>query len=198
MANSLFELPEYNLAFNLFISTAVFELTRSRNPFSDVFPVVMVENLAGNSQVTAPSGEVAETPLKYHGYTYSMEFDDAINGVSDGLIASLDEAADQQVASITSHLLEHVNQVTEAFGNNIDAAGEPPSHDLLNSMLEKVEISFDEQGNPIMPTLYAHPDTMERLRNLPPPTAEQAKARNDIIERKRKAYNEGKRKRQLS
>jgi hypothetical protein len=60
-------------------------------------------------------------------------------------------------------------------------------------MLERVEFSFDEQGNPIMPSLHAHPDTLERLRNLPPPTAEQARVRMDIIERKRKEYTRRKR-----
>lgn len=193
MPSYLFGLYEYDQAFSLFISTTIFELTRRRNPLSESFPVVMVETPAGSSQVTAPSGEVVETQLRYHGYTYSMEYDDAIMGISDGLIAGIDEAADQQVRSITSHLLEHIDDVAEAFGNSINARGESLSHDLLNKMLERVELSFDEQGAPIMPTLHAHPDTLERLRNLPPPTAEQARARMDIIERKREEYANRKR-----
>ncbi len=193
MPSYLFGLSEYDQAFGLFISTTVFELTRRRNPLSESFPVVMVENPTNSSQVTAPSGEVVETELRYHGYKYSMEFDDAIMGISDGLIASLDEAADQQVSSITSHLLEHIDDVTKAFGNNINVQGEPLSHDLLNKMLERVELSFDEQGTPIMPTLHAHPDTLERMKSLPSPTAEQFRVRMDIIERKRKEYTHRKR-----
>lgn len=144
MSSYLFGLSEYDQAFSLFISTAVFELTRCRNPFSESFPVIMVENPASSSLVTAPSGEVVETQLRYHGYTFSMEFDDAIMGISDGLIASLDQAADQQVSSITSHLLEHIDNVTEAFGNNINAQGESLSHDLLNKMLEKIELGVTQ------------------------------------------------------
>lgn len=150
--------------------------------------MIMVENQASSSQVTAPSGEIVETQLRYHGYKYSMEFDDAIMGISDGLIASLDEAADQQVASIISHILEHIDDVTEAFGNNINAQGESLNHDLLNKMLERIELSFDEQGTPMMPTLHANPDTLQRLRSLPAPTAEQIRVRTDIIERKRQEY----------
>lgn len=192
----VFGLPDYDVAFAQFVEATVFELTRLKNPFADWFPIVMSDDLASaSSQVTSPSGEVVTADRRFHPYKFSMEFDDVLKGDSEGLIASLDAAADQQLSSIIPHLLEHLSHVTKAFGNNIE--GQPLSHDLVNQMLDKIELSFDEQGNPIMPTYYMNSETKKRFKELPPPTAEQLETRRAIIERKHEESNAGKRQRQL-
>jgi hypothetical protein len=80
----------------------------------------------------------------------------------------------------------------------MDAGGQPLSHDLLLKSLEGIEFDFDENGDPIWPTLVMSPSMGEQFRRLPPMTPEQKKALEEMIERKREKFNARKRNRQLS
>jgi hypothetical protein len=196
--SSVFELPEYDLAFDWFTEATILELTRRKNPFSDWFPIVIEDYDIPASQVTSPSGNVVEFQKKLHRYNYSIEHEDVLKGNPEGLIVGLDEAADQELSTIIPEILKALNLTAEAFGNSIEAKGQSLSHDLLNQLLERVELSFDESGNPIKPLLLMGSEMEERFKHLPPLTDEQARRRTEIIERKRKEFYEGHRKRRLN
>lgn len=198
MTSIVFALPEYDLAFGQFTETTVLELTRRKNPFADWFPIVIDEYDIPTSQVTSPSGEIVEFQRKPHRYKYSIEYDDLLKGNAEGLILSLDKAADQQLSTIIPEIWEALSRTAEAFGNKINAKGQPFSHDLLNQLLERVDLSFDENGNLIEPLFLMGSEMEEHYKKLPPPTDDQAKRREEIIERKRKKFYEHQRERQLS
>lgn len=198
MSSFVFALPEYDLAFGWFTETTILELTRRKNPFAEWYPIVIDDHDMPSSQVTSPSGDVVEFQRKLHRYNYSIEYDDILKGNSEDLILSLDKAADQQLSTIIPEIVEALIRTAEAFGNTIDAKGRPLSHDLLNQLLERVELSFDGNGKLIEPIFLKGSEMEERIKNLPPMTDEQAKKRIEIIERKRKEFYEGQRKRVLN
>lgn len=103
----------------------------------------------------------------------------------DSWLAMLDEQGEKAAEQIEKQFFEFMARVTADAGQVIDAKGKPLSHDLINDMLEKLQIDFDDDGKPELPTLVATPKTVEKLGE---PTAEQLKRRDEIIERKRREF----------
>jgi hypothetical protein len=95
----------------------------------------------------------------------------------------------------TKALFETVNLTTEAVGNVHNAAGKNIWEAQLE-MLESLEMHFDENGNHNY-KYYAHPDMAKKLAENPP-TPEQEKRAEEIINRKREEYYAKKRTRRLS
>jgi len=91
-----------------------------------------------------------------------------------------------------------MGRLCKAAGTATDANGEKLSHELIRKSLENVELDFDENGRPDMPTGFISPAMMDALKALPPPTEEETRAWNAMIDRKRKEFNDRRRRRQLS
>jgi len=147
---------------------------------------------------TLSSGAVVENKPFLVQSPFSLSVSDAISGSMDNLLLAIDEAADDGLRKIMPQFFELVGRLSDAAGNSIDAKGRPVSHELLLEMLEKMDIEFEDDGKPNMPTLVVNPEMADALRKLPPPTAEQEKKHRDLMERKRQEYNDRKRHRKLS
>jgi hypothetical protein len=80
----------------------------------------------------------------------------------------------------------------------LDAGGQPFSFELLYEMLEKLEFSLDENDEIVMPSLLMHPDQVEKIRELPPPTPEQQRKLEELKQRKREEALARRRSRRLS
>lgn len=111
---------------------------------------------------------------------------------------AMDKAAEQGVSTLMPGVFDYLSKICEATGNVVDAAGRPLTHELILSALEKVEIDFDVNDEPIMPTLVVHPEMAEKLSKLPPPTPAQDAAFRALMERKRGDYRARRPPRQLS
>ena len=85
-----------------------------------------------------------------------------------------------------------------AAGTATDAVGQKISHKLIREGFEKIQIEFDADGQPIMPTLVMHPDMLKYLQQLPPATEEEIRAWNELLERERREFNDRRRHRKLS
>ncbi|MCK4818719.1 hypothetical protein KA005_23305, partial [bacterium] len=57
-----------------------------------------------------------------------------------------------------------LNEVTAKTGNVVDAGGQPLSHELLLKTLETIQLDFDDNGKPIMPTLVVSPQQYEKIK----------------------------------
>ena len=147
---------------------------------------------------TLSSGQVVETRPILVQSPFSFSIKDAIGGKVDGLLAAIDEAAEDGLRTIMPRFFEYVGQLSDAAGTSIDAKGQPPSHELFLQMLERIDIEFDQDGKPIMPTLVVNPEMAEALRKLPPLTLEREKKQQDLMVRKRQEYNDRRRHRRLS
>jgi hypothetical protein len=94
-------------------------------------------------------------------------------------------------------MLETVKNITDFTGNVIDAQGKPFSFDLFLDMLEKLEIRFDDNGNPILPSMVVGTELFKKIKDTKM-TKEQEERHNQIIDAKRKQYYAEKRNRRLS
>jgi hypothetical protein len=93
------------------------------------------------------------------------------------------------------YLFQVLSQTTEAVGNVVDAKGKNV-WDAYVEMIQKTQMTFDEQGNHNN-ELYMHPNTAKKLR-ANPPTPEQSRRIQEAIETKRREYYERKPTRRLS
>jgi hypothetical protein len=103
----------------------------------------------------------------------------------------------QQIEKFHKMMFETLDKVTELTGNQVSAEGKPPSPDLILDMLEKVEIRFDNEGKPILPTLVVAPETGKKLAEVKF-TPEQEERQRQIIEKKKNEFYAKKRYRGLS
>lgn len=107
------------------------------------------------------------------------------------------ELAVSQIRAFAPQFFKGLREVMDAVGTSVDAEGQPFSFDLFNDMLEKFHMEFDEEGEPILPTLITHPEMAERITGMTP-TPEQERRRAEIIKRKREEHYAKKRTRRLS
>jgi hypothetical protein len=193
----LFEVFEYDLAFAEFVHTTIHELMTRKDPLLSRIKAVPVTQLP-TVRNTMESGEVVETePIKM-AMPFSVDLTDAIKGNFENLAATLDNAAEEGLKTLMPRFFEDVGRLSQAAGTATDAGGQPISRELIRKGLENVEIDFDEDGNPIMPTMWVNPEMAEQIRRLPPETEAETRAFQELIERKRREFNDRRRHRKLS
>lgn len=156
-----------------------------------------VDSLPRN-RVALASDEVVETAPLVMESTFALSRDATIAGDLDDLYAALDAAAEGGLSSLMPQFFANLGEICDASGQAIDAGGRPFDYDLLLEALEGIEISFDADGNPKMPTLVMHPETADRLAALPPPSPEQEARLAAMMQRKKEDFDARRRSRQLS
>ncbi|MBN1314055.1 MAG: hypothetical protein JXA42_01260 [Anaerolineales bacterium] len=107
------------------------------------------------------------------------------------------EVAQEFRAELERGLLKCLNEVTHVTGQVINFKGKPFSPDMLNEILEKMPIDFNENGKPMLPTMIIPPEMETKLRGIKE-TPEQRKRFEEIIAKKRIEFYAKKRTRRLS
>jgi hypothetical protein len=149
------------------------------------------------TQNTMPSGAVLQNAPVVAQVEFVFTFDDIRSCDTDALATQMDSAAEQQLAVVMPHFFEMVRRTSEAAGTSMNLDGRPFSFELWLEMLGKLEIDFDDRGSPDLPSMILSPELADRIRKLPPWTAEQKRAFDELIEAKRKQYNARRRNRKL-
>lgn len=102
---------------------------------------------------------------------------------------------DEFSSQTKKYLFEMVSKTTEAVGNVFDAK-DKNIWEAQIEMMQQMEMRFDEDGNHNY-RLYVSPDTAKKLEENPP-TPEQQKRMEELINAKREEYYAQKRTRRLS
>jgi hypothetical protein len=144
-----------------------------------------------------PGPEPVDHPLNRFESCISIETDVIRNSRIDEFDFALHNLAKQHEHDLTQTMLSTLQDVTTATGNVINAEGKPFSFDMVNDMLEKIEIAFDDHGLPIMPTIVVSPETYEKIAHVSP-TPEQMHRQREILIHKKAKYDAQKRTRRLS
>lgn len=193
----LFSLPEYEYAQYKFVYEGVKRLMEAKDELWASLPKAESVEAVPITQNTMPSGEVVQNEPVNVKAQFTYKYEDIRSCNTDDLAAQMDAAADQNLSVIMPHLFEMMRRTSEAAGAATHTGGKPFSFELFLAGLEKIDISFDEEGKPELPTLVVCPDLGRQIRAMPPLTAEQQKAMNDLMEKKRKEYNARRRDRKL-
>ena len=145
-----------------------------------------------------PSGEtVSSEPITMESKIV-FQWDDIRNCNLDALAEQADTAAEERLSIIMPRLFEMVVKTSVAAGTATDMAGAPLTFEAYLAAFSKIDLRFQDTGEPVMPQLVVHPDTAKILASLPPWTAEQQKVWDAMIERKRKEFFASRRHRKLS
>lgn len=118
----------------------------------------------------------------------------------DGILELVIEKGRELGVQQAQYHYQVLNSVTEETGNVVDTQGQPITLDLLFETFEKLHVSFDDHGIPRMPTIVIRPEMAPRFQQLiQEASADEAiKGRMiEIIERKRKEWNEEQNRRKL-
>lgn len=185
-------LDEYDRATREFFSAAVDAVARASDPILGQIQREKVEVIA-RSVNTMESGAIVEREPLVSSASVTFSVPEAIDGDFTGVIAAIAETADQFVASMMPNFFEHISEICDATGNVVSGA-DRPIWDALLETLETIAISFDEDGNPSLPSIVMHPDTASKLGDPPEGYEELG---NEIIARRRDEWLAGRRTRRL-
>jgi hypothetical protein len=194
--NQLFELPEYDYAFQDFYRTAVYELMRRKDPLLSKMPAAYADHIP-TVQNTMPSGEVVEIRLLEFAMRFATPFDDAISGRTEGVIEAINDAAENGLKTLMPQIFAQLGRLSSAAETAIDAKGQPLTTALILQSLEKMEMDFDKDGSPII-GMVVGPEMYEQMRGLLPLTREEQQAFDDLFSRKKQEFDARQRRRKLS
>jgi hypothetical protein len=190
--DSLFSLPEYDHAFLAFINDSVQALAAAKDPVLATLP------RARPGRMYHPRNTVAgeEEPLDSQPVTVrsvlELNIADIESCDDQALIGALDRQAEEYVASIMPQLFAALGRASEAVGTSIDAGGQPLSAEVVAEALELMEIDFDDDGTPRLPSI-----AVGEGAELPEDTPEGRRIIDDVIARKREQFLAQRRHRQL-
>jgi hypothetical protein len=125
------------------------------------------------------------------------KYEEIINFDLESFCSKLYEMIMKRIEKLHKLMYEEISSATELTGNTVDARGSKFNPELILDMLEKIEIRFDENGEPILPQIHVSPETYKQIKDKNY-TPEQEKRHNEIIENKKKIWYAKKRYRKLS
>ena len=193
----IFILPEYSRAQFQFFSDAVRRMMAAKDELYASIPVAEPSEVLPVTQNTMPSGEVVQNQPLQMKATVVFQWDDIRTCNLEALAEQVNNAAEERLAQVMPHFYDVFHRTCDAAGTGADAGGRPFSFELYLEGLERMELQFDREGKPEMPTLIVAPSMAEHLRSLPPITPAQQKALDELIERKRTEFNARRRHRKL-
>lgn len=144
------------------------------------------------SVIVRPNGEEEETEFKEISASHKLPSEMILYSSIDEILNAFVPVAQEMASSQSKMLFDTIHEVTQKTGNVVDATGAKLSHDKLLEVLEKIQIDFDANGNPKMPTMAIHPSMEQRINELnnDPAAKEYERRQKELIEKKRIEWRE--------
>ena len=147
----------------------------------------------GNSlAITSSDGYSSKTSYQEFVTHFEISFEEIIKNGPEAFYSRVSEISKEMAGKMAKHTIAMLEKVTERTGNVVKSEkGEGITPKLILDVLEKIEISFDASGNPIMPTLIVTPEDYKKLTETKmdlESAQELEKRRKEIIEKKRNEW----------
>lgn len=140
--------------------------------------------LEGNKAILQRyDGTIDNVPMRCSGAKMTIRLDDLEERGLSAVLDAIEQVATEMANQQTKHFTTRLDEICEESGQVFDAKGQPLTFDTLLGLLETIDIDFDEQGQPRMPTIMAGSSIIEKFKNFKP-TDEQNERYDEIIERK--------------
>ncbi len=107
------------------------------------------------------------------------------------------EFINQQLLVANEMIVKETKRLSEFTGNIFQTNGKIPTYNDLIKIIEKIDISFDKKGNPVLPTIFCGTDLFEKMKSIDINTNQKIKYKK-IIDNKRKEWYANKYNRKLS
>jgi len=187
--------PEYDRSWNVFVGSAVDALMKAKDPVLRQVRVSSTQRV-GPVQYADFDEPVTYQPIAIEA-PITLETAAISNTDVEAIVVSVDELAEKCLEPLMKEFFRRVGELSEKAGTAINAGGKPASWDLVLDALERIEIDFDENGIPKMPTLCANPAMKAAFDRLPF-TKEHRDRLEAIIAKKREAFRARRRSRRIS
>lgn len=115
----------------------------------------------------------------------------------DTFCGELYNVVNNKIIEMHKTMFKTVSDISELTGNIGSAKDDENIGDSYLKMIEMIDISFDEEGNPRLPTLHVNSETADKFKTLNF-TPEQEKREKEIFDKKKEEWNAKKRNRKLS
>lgn len=128
-------------------------------------------------------GTIDDVPMKSSGAKVEIKLDDLDQHGIKEVIKVIDKAAQDIAKQQSKNFFERLNQICDETGQVYDNKGKPLTFDSILDLLDSMPIDFDEDGQPIMPSILAGSRVIEKLIKQEP-SDEQIERQKEIIGRK--------------
>jgi hypothetical protein len=200
----LFLLPEYEWAFFRFAMTAVDTLMVVKNPVLSRMKTVPAPEIP-ISRNTTSEGEVIENKPIPMSLKIAIDFKDIAVGKLTAVTETINDAAEEGLQILLPKISEQMRRLSDAFGTAVDMKDAPFDHIAVRKLVEVSEIEFDENGAPDFESWIFTCDGLQRattfqemFKQFPPRTPDETQAWNELIQCKRRQFNDERRRRKLS
>lgn len=187
---------EYEIGAARWFSDVAMEMSRALHPLlAQVRRVELGEGpepLSDGAPRPSESSSLYRPMVASHVWTVSPQ--DVAEFDVDQFLTDLHAFADDMGGQMVRGFVELVSDVSDEYGNTIDANGRD-FFDVYADSLETIDMTFDNEGQPNL-TILMHPKQLEELRDKQP-TAEQEARINAIIDRRREEWRASRRRRDL-
>lgn len=141
--------------------------------------------------VTSSDGFSTTTDYPETASNFEISSEEILKSGPEATFAKKDEIAKDMIAKMTKRMIEVIDKVTEHTGNIVNAKeAAAKSKNPLLELYEKIELNFDEKGNPILPVIATSPQDAEKtkqyLKELESPEMQQKVS--ELIEKKRRQW----------
>jgi hypothetical protein len=116
----------------------------------------------GTSIIRANNREDVSPMLRIES-EFEVKFDEVPTLTLIDILRSLDEVAQKIADQMAKHAYSSISEAAERVGNVVKAAGKITPEVILE-LFDKIEIEFDDNGNPEFPSIHIHPDVAETLK----------------------------------
>lgn len=97
---------------------------------------------------------------------YKLDYQALSQMSTEDVVRVIDEKAKDMGSQIAKHQFKILGDVIEETGNKVDAGGQKLSLDLFLESISKMSISFDRNGEPILPTIVISPKMADDWKRL--------------------------------
>ena len=157
--------------------------------FADVPTSVVVEG--DNTVIIREDGSVGETEFAEITTELHVNLAEVEEMTHERVLDKINDAAKEMAGQMVRSAYEELNRITDETGNVTSADGKPFSIEMFFEMLEKMDLDFDEAGNPIGTMFVAHPNLFPAIAKAisqaeaDPETAKRYQA---LMERKKEEW----------
>lgn len=192
----LFHLREYDAAFLKGFSRVIHLRAEEAYPLLKEIPTEPRPAIH-TSQVTLPSGEALTNEPFEMKVAFRFNLSDMVSGNIDAFTASAEASGRDHGEQTMRQLLKYSGTISEAMGNAVAGHGRPFGWPVILEVLESIEIDFDDNGEPELPSMISDRD-ISKVVPYPPLTDADRPAYEALMARKRKESDARRRRRTLS
>lgn len=185
------EFPQIKVKLQEVLRLYLENLVRQEPLLSQIRHVRMFE---GNGLSTQdPSGTVDRSSFKELRGDMVISREEIIQKGICAYLESINNVAQQLQKAQAQMAFQKVIESSEKIGNVVDGRGRPFDFEMFYEGAKKVQIEFDDDGNPHFPTLFVGPELGLKIKELIPEwlkNDEYNERMRILIDEKRKEWND--------